>query len=203
MNSKTKNNKLQFKWPTLISCGILKNEVQNIIAKHQWPIQTRFLDSSLHIDLEKLSTALSRSLSKGGSSKLVLYGTCHPDMDNILASFRAKKIPGQNCVEFLLGRERFTKELASGAFFLFEDWAVRWEKISFQYFGNWEIMQEIFQSAHQYILCIRTPCSGNFEAFADQVSHRTGLPLVWEDVDLDQLESVLKNNLFKAIEEWA
>jgi len=180
----------------------LKNEIKKIIAKHNWPIKTRFLDSSLHIDLEKLSRVLSKSLLKDNTNKFVVYGTCHPKMDSILSSVNAKKIPGQNCVELLLGKERFTKELSKGAFFLFEDWAIRWEKISYEYFGNWEIMRDIFQSSHKYILCIRTPCSGNFEGFANQVSQRTGLPLVWENFDLDQFEKVLVSYLFKSIEEW-
>ena len=190
------------KWPTLISCGILKNEIKEILSKNDWPIQTRFLDSSLHINLDRLSHVLSKALSKDDTKKLVLYGTCHPKMDDILAGADAKKIPGQNCVEFLLGKERFTKELSKGAFFLFEDWAVRWEKISYEYFGNWEIMREIFQSCHKYILCIKTPCSGDYEESANKVSQCTGLPLVWEDFGLEQLEKVFVSNLHKATWEW-
>ncbi|MBF0233914.1 MAG: DUF1638 domain-containing protein [Desulfamplus sp.] len=188
-------------WPTLISCGILRNEIKQIIAKHNWPIKTRFLDSSLHIDLEKLSKVLTAALADSAASKLVVYGTCHPKIDDMLSANNAIRVPCQNCVELVLGRERFSKELEKGAFFLFEDWARRWDQISYRYFGNWEIMREIFKDAHQYILCIRTPCSGDFAEHAHQVSQRTGLPLFWEDFSLSHLESVLNDSLYKFIKE--
>lgn len=188
-------------WPTLISCGILRNEIKQIIAKHNWPIKTRFLDSSLHIDLEKLAKALSAALAKNDEHKLVVYGTCHPTIDDMLSANNAIRVPGQNCVELVLGRERFSKELEKGAFFLFEDWARRWDKISYSYFGNWEIMREIFMDAHKYILCIRTPCSGDYTKHAHKVSQRTGLPLFWEDFSLTHLEKVLNDSLFNSIKE--
>jgi len=184
------------KWPVFISCGILKNEIRQIISKHNWPVKSKFLDSSLHIDLEKLFKVLSGSLKKEDAQKLVIYGTCHPKMDDLLTTHHAVKVPGQNCVELLLGKERFSHELSKGAFFLFEDWARRWEEISFKYFGNWEIMREIFQDSHKYILCLKTPCSGDFKDKAEHVSQLTGLPLIWEKFDLINLENVLTESLF-------
>jgi len=184
----------------LICCGILKKEIKQLVEKNQWPIKSTFLDSSLHIDFEKLSNTLTRVLSKNQQKKLVVYGTCHPKMDEILSEANAVRTPGQNCVELLLGREKFSLELSKGAFFLFEDWAKRWEDISYNYFGNWDIMREIFQDAHKYILCIRTPCSGNFDTYANQVSLRIGLPLVWKDFKLDQLEKTLAKSVFELID---
>ena len=179
----------------MISCGILKNEIEQILDHYHWPVKTRFLDSSLHIDLEKLFKALSGSLKKDATRKLVVYGTCHPQINDLLAENNAIRVPCQNCVELLLGRDRFHTELSNGAFFLFEDWARRWEKISFKYFGDWTIMKEIFQDSHTHILCIKTPCSGDFKEEAEQVSRRTGLPLIWESVDLTNLETVLNKSL--------
>lgn len=188
-------------WPDLVSCGIFRKEIKLIIKQNNWPVNVRFLDSSLHIDLDKLSKKLTHALSKlKKQKKLVVYGTCHPKMDDFLLNANAARTCGQNCVELLLGKERFSSELSKGAFFLFEDWAKRWEKISYDYFGNWDIMQEIFQDAHKYILCIRTPCSGNFETYADQVSNRVGLPLIWGDFDLVQLEKILKDSIYKLLE---
>ncbi len=190
------------KWPDLISCGILKKEIKWVIAKNKWPVDVKFLDSSLHINLDRLSKVLTTALSKSGSNrKLVVYGTCHPKMDDFLLSGNAQRTCGQNCVEFLLGKKRFTDELSKGAFFLFEDWAKRWEKISYKYFGNWDIMKQIFQDAHNYILCIKTPCSGNYETFADQVSQYVGLPLKWEHFDLSELEKILKKSIYESLED--
>jgi len=181
----------------IVSCGILKNEIELILAGNKEQTATRFLDSSLHNDLDKLSRTLTTALEKEGEEtrKLVIYGTCHPQIDEIVNASNAIRTQGQNCVELLLGRQRFTEELSNGAFFLFEDWARRWEQISYRFFGNWELMKEIFQDSHTYILCIRTPCSGDYSEYASRVSERTGLPLVWEDFDLSRLESVITQSL--------
>lgn len=187
-------------WPVLISCGILKKEIKQLVHNNQWLVKLQFLDSSLHIDFDRLSKSLTRALSKKMDRKtLVMYGTCHPKMDDIIMQANAIRTPGQNCVEILLGRDRFTHELSKGAFFLFEDWARRWEKISYSYFGNWEIMREIFQDAHNYILCIKTPCSGNFENHANKVSLHLGLPLVWESIGLEYLEKTLESSIVEVI----
>lgn len=185
----------------LIACGILKREITYLVDKNRWPVKLRFLDSSLHIDLDQLSRSLKKALSrKHENRRLLVYGTCHPQMDDILQHYNALRTPAQNCVELLLGKQRFTSELSKGAFFLFEDWANRWETISYNYFGSWEIMKEIFQDAHTYLLCIKTPCSGDFEDRANQVSERLGLPIIWEDFGLDEIESILKENISKLME---
>lgn len=180
----------------LVCCGILKREIRHLVEKNQWPVQLKFLDSSLHVYLDKLSATLSASLDRyPDHEKLLVYGTCHPRMDEIVSTAGAVRTPGQNCVELLLGRERFSRELSQGAFFLFEDWARRWDKISYKYFGNREIMREVFQDAHTHILCIRTPYSERFDSHAANVSQRVGLPLTWEDVDLHHLEETLKKSI--------
>ncbi len=187
--------------PVLISCGILKREIKMLVQKNQWAVKLRFLDSSLHIDFDRLHKVLTGALSKErGQKKVLVYGTCHPRMDDLLLDAHAARTPGQNCVELLMGKERFTEELSRGAFFLFEDWARRWEEISYRYFKNWEVMREIFQDAHRYILCIRTPCSTNFETDARELSEWLGLPLVWEDFDLNQLEKTLQTSISRAME---
>ncbi|MFH1981401.1 MAG: DUF1638 domain-containing protein [Pseudomonadota bacterium] len=187
-------------WPEIVSCGILKREIRYLAYKNEWPVKLRFLDSSLHIDLEKLSKSLKRILSKNiNREKIVVYGSCHPQMDDILSSVNAVRTPCQNCVELLLGKREFTEKLSKGAFFLFEDWARRWEEISYGYFKNWDIMREIFQGAHNYILCIETPCSTDFKSYAKEISYKIGLPVVWGRYDLNRLERALKQSVLSSI----
>ncbi len=83
-----------------------------------------------------------------------------------------------------------------GAFFLLEDWALRWDAAISKAFGNKpEVVREIFQLSSRSLLCLRTPCSGNFELAAMDVSAKVGLPLRWMDVGLDNLETVLRQTL--------
>lgn len=181
---------------SLISCGIFKKEIQFLAEKKKWSVNLKFLDSSLHIYFDKLSKSVTGALSRApDKNKVLVYGHCHPMIDEMAKDGNAIRTPGQNCVELLLGKKRFTRELSKGAFFLFEDWAKRWNKISYKYFGDWEILREVFQDAHNYILCIETPCSEGFKKEAENVSHRTGLPLVWESFELDRLEKIIEHSL--------
>ena len=181
----------------LIACGIFRKEIELLVRKNRWTVKTRFLDSSLHVDFNKLSAALTSSLSRcREDTPLVVYGACHPRMETILADANAARTPGQNCVEIVLGRDRFTEEISKGAFFLFEDWAKRWEYTGFAPFNNSpDIMREIFQDAHKYLLAIRTPCSGNYKEEAENVSRLVGLPLFWTDVGLEHLEQTLSRSI--------
>ncbi|MDD5669710.1 MAG: DUF1638 domain-containing protein [Candidatus Omnitrophica bacterium] len=187
----------------LIGCGILKKEVLYLIGKNSWPLETVFFDSALHTDFEGLSHHLTSCLSHYSQRKtIVFYGACHPLMKNILEEAGTFRTAGQNCIEMLLGSTVFTEELSKGAFFLLEDWARSWDSVMNKTFGgNSEGMKEIFQEDRKYLLCLKTPCSGDFSSEAVEIGRKTGLPLVWRDVSLDNLESVLREAITRKTKE--
>lgn len=178
----------------LLGCGILQNEIRFLTEKNGWPLETFFLDSALHIDFDRLSLALTSALNhNAGRDVIVFYGACHPLMEMILDSAGTFRTEGQNCVEMLLGPERFTSELEQGAFFLLEEWARSWERIVTATFGtNRKAIQEMYQSERSYLLAVTTPCSNEFVAKAEEASRLVGLPLRWTEVSLDHLETVLQ-----------
>jgi hypothetical protein len=93
----------------------------------------------------------------------------------------------------LLGPERFTRELEQGAFFLLEEWAHHWEQIVTATFGtNRKVIREMYQGDRGYLLCVSTPCSGDFSAAAEEAGRLVGLPLRRIEVSLDHLEAVLQ-----------
>ena len=181
----------------LVGCGILKNEVNFLIRKNNWPFKTHFLCSSLHIDFEKLEKSLIKALNHyGNGPKAVIYGTCHPCMDDFIKQGNAQRTRGQNCVEHLLGKEQFDYHLERGAFFIMDDWASRWDFITGLAFGGTpEITREIFSAEHTYLLGLETPCSGNFRKKANEISEAINLPLKWLTVSLDHLEKNLTETL--------
>lgn len=184
----------------LLGCGILEKEITYLIKKNGWQLKTHFLDSSLHVNFDKLSKTLTAALKKEqGRNIIVFYGCCHPLMDKILEDAGTFRTVGQNCVDILLGYELFFEELSNGAFFLLEEWAVRWNQIM-KTFKNREILREIFQGDRKYLLCIRTACSDDFTAESEKVSDMVGLPVRWIDVSLDHLESVIQDAITKKIE---
>lgn len=179
----------------LVGCGILHKEVDYLIRKNGWKVETHFLDSALHNYLNKLSTQLNEALAseqREGREALVFYGACHPRMDDILHKHHTLRTQGQNCIVMLLGYEKFMEELSKGAYFLLEEWALTWEPMISEAFGdNLEVVREIFHGSHKYMIAIRTPCSDDFTAAAQAAARFVDLPLVWMETDLEHLESVL------------
>lgn len=178
----------------LLGCGILQKEVRFLINRNGWPLETCFIDSALHIDFDKLSRALIAALDHHrGRHPIVFYGACHPQMELILDAAGTFRTRGQNCVEMLLGPELFLRELEQGAFFLLDEWAMHWERIVTATFGtNREVIREMYRGERNYLLCISTPCSGDFKGEAEAAGRLVGLPLRWMDVSLEHLESVLQ-----------
>jgi len=178
----------------LMGCGILQREVDYLIRKNNWPLETLYFDSALHVDFNKLDRCLTSSLAEHDKDDvIVFYGTCHPLIDDITMKAHACRTRGQNCVEMLLGVDVFTEELSNGAYFLLEDWARRWKSIMMQTFGtqNMKVIKEIFRGDRTYLLGLRTCCSGDFTVEAESAARMMDMPLKWRDVDLDHLESVL------------
>lgn len=179
----------------LVGCGILRKEVEFLIARNGWAVETRFLDSALHNYFNRLYSQLDGALDgieADHRDSIVFYGSCHPRMDGILEKHHTVRTRGQNCIVMLLGYEQFMEELGKGAYFLLEDWALTWEPMITQAFGSRpEVVREIFHSSHKYMVAIRTPCSSDFTAAAEAAARFVDLPLMWMDASLDHLEAVL------------
>ncbi len=179
----------------MVGCGILHKEVDFLIKKNGWNVETQFLASSLHNYFDRLHSELNESLAfneEKGRETVVFYGACHPRMDDILHNHHTHRTQGQNCIVMLLGFDTFMEELSNGAYFLVEDWALTWEPMLTECFGkNVSVVREIFHSSHKMIMGLRTPCSTDFTAAAQAAADFVDLPLVWRDVSLDHLESVL------------
>lgn len=183
----------------LVGCGILHKEIDYLVRKNGWQVETQFLDSALHNYLGKLSDQLNAVLSadeQQGRDTVVFYGCCHPQIDKILEDHRTLRTQGQNCIVMLIGYEIFMQELEKGAYFLLEDWALTWEPMITKCFGNKpSVIREIFHSSHKYMTAIRTPCASDFTQAAEAAAAFVDLPLHWMDADLSHLESVIAEAL--------
>ncbi|MBS1143033.1 MAG: hypothetical protein H6R14_439 [Proteobacteria bacterium] len=184
---------------TIVGCGILHKEVDWLVKKNGWQVETQFLDSALHNYLNKLSEQLNAALTADeaqGRDTVVFYGCCHPQIDNILEKHHTLRTEGQNCIVMLIGYDKFMEELEKGAYFLLEDWALTWEPMLTKCFGsNKAVLREIFHSSHKFMTAIRTPCSGDFTQAAEAAAAFVDLPLQWMDADLSHLESVIADAL--------
>lgn len=185
--------------PVLVGCGILSREIQHLIAKNDWSLDTHFLAASLHNYLDRLDQQLNQALCSveaRGQRSIVFYGVCHPLMDRFIAQHHSQRVAGQNCVAILLGYPRFMQALQDGAYFLLEDWALNWQTTLRATFGaNPAVAREIFRGSHRYVLALRTPCSSDFSTDAMAVAEYVDLPLRWETVELTELERTLAEAL--------
>ncbi|MDD2850729.1 MAG: DUF1638 domain-containing protein [Desulfuromonadaceae bacterium] len=182
--------------PLIISCGIIKREIEFIIRCNGWNIECFFLPSTLHFDFDLLHKSLTAALARfPGRHAVVLYGACHPAIDRIVEQGGGTRISCQNCVEMLLGHEEFTRTLAEGSYFLLEEWAQHWDDILERTFGGDRIAREIFQADRSSLVALHTPCSADFIAQAETAAASIGLPLRHVQVPLDHLEKLLKKTL--------
>jgi hypothetical protein len=183
----------------MVGCGILHKEVDFLIKKNGWNVETQFLASALHNYFDQLYNQLNDTLTfdeSKGRETIVFYGACHPRMDDILTKHHTHRTQGQNCIVMLLGFEKFMEELSNGTYFLVEDWALTWEPMLTECFGkNPAVVREIFHSSHKMIMALRTPCSTDFTAAAQAAADFVDLPLIWKDVSLDHLEAVLLESI--------
>jgi hypothetical protein len=179
----------------MVGCGILHKEVDFLVKKNGWNVETQFLASALHNYFDKLYQQLDGALDadeQAGRQTVVFYGACHPRINDILDKHHTLRTQGQNCIVMLLGYDKFMDELSQGAYFLLEDWALTWEPMITQCFGNnLAVIREIFHSSHKYMIAIRTPCSGDFTVAAEKAAAFVDLPLIWLDADLAHLEAVI------------
>ena len=75
--------------PILISCGILRKEIENLIEQKKIDVETIFLDPGLHVVYTKLEkeilTTLERALDLPNNGIIVVYGDmCHPRIKRIV-----------------------------------------------------------------------------------------------------------------------
>ena len=188
----------------LVGCGILRNEVDYLVRKNGWQIETHWLHSALHNYFDRLHKELDAGLKHQedrGKRTIVFYGACHPRMDQLLEKHHTCRTSGQNCIVMLIGYEKFMEELGKGAYFLLEDWARTWEPMITEYFGsNLAVVREIFHDSHNKMIAIRTPCSTDFTAAAEAAARFVDLPLEWMDTDLEHLEDVLADAIVECDE---
>ncbi len=116
---------------TCIACSVFREPLDILRRNGDFDLPVRYLDSMLHIRPERLCHRLESitevELSRG-NKVLLLYGDCHAHMVDQQGRPGVRRVVGANCVEILLGRDRFRRLRKEGAFFLSAEWATRWRE---------------------------------------------------------------------------
>jgi len=99
------------KKPLLISCGILKNEIQKLIETGQLDVDVNYLSAKLHYDYKLLERALKGTFEKVHNhpdrNVIVVYGDVCLGFDyeikKLVETYGIVKVDALNCVDCLLG----------------------------------------------------------------------------------------------------
>jgi Protein of unknown function (DUF1638) len=104
--------------PLLISCGILKPEIEALIEGKKILAEAIFLNKYLHMDYQKLQDALKSSLRKHSEEKpVVIYGDLclgfNNEMNALMAEYDIVKVDALNCIDCLLGERELSENDAA------------------------------------------------------------------------------------------
>ncbi len=114
----------------VLSCGILKAELNALSPSILRHLEIVLLDSILHMRPQDLESGLRRLLdSEPVGPAILAFGDCAPGMREICQRPGLLRLPGINCCEIVLGRERFRELRRQGTFLFMPEWTVRWREI--------------------------------------------------------------------------
>ena len=189
-----------------IACSVFRVELEALQEQGLLDSAIRFLDSSLHMSPTKLQTRMVPLVEEElghGHRVLLVYGDCHVYMTDLAQRTGVTRIQGHNCCEILLGRDRYRRLLAEGAFFLFPEWAQRWRRTLSQLLDlNKALTVEMMREGHSKLTYLDTGVRQVPVEELKGCSDYFGLPYEVEDVSLEHLLRVISHAREAARTPW-
>ncbi len=190
--------------PLLISCGILRKEIEKLIEQKKLDVDTCFLDPGLHVvyaELEKeLTSTLEKSKDHAENGIIVVYGDmCHPRIKKIVKKYsNTVKVDALNCIDCLLGGHKKLLEADPKGchFILSPGWMPSNLKKSKYFRGifdwNMEGVKEMFEHLNGIIIIDSLDNLDELESDIEEFSIHTGLQVKnTKSVGLDGLKAVI------------
>lgn len=196
--------------PLLISCGILRKEIEKLIEEQSLDVEPYFLDAGLHVvysELEKeLTSALEESTEHAPNGIIVVYGDlCHPRIKKIVKKYsNAIKVDALNCIDCLLGGHQKLLQADPNCdhFYLSPGWMPSnlkknvWFREIFDW--NMEGIKEMFRHLAGIIVIDSLENLDEFKNDIEEFSQHTGLQVKnRKTVGLDGLKTVIDEAIKK------
>ncbi|OGP63562.1 MAG: hypothetical protein A2V65_07675 [Deltaproteobacteria bacterium RBG_13_49_15] len=187
------------KKPFVVSCGILKDEMQELIKTGQLDVDMRYLGTGLHYNYEHLKNALDSALQDASGNQrgkgIVIYGDVCMGFDQQIKDLVNKhgfvKVDALNCIDCLLGGKGELLKLDPNhrAFFLTPGWIRFWERL--------ERSKEDLRNRYSMLDGLMILDSlGNLDELKDkieEISRHTGLQVIKrKEVGLEGLRHVVE-----------
>jgi hypothetical protein len=190
--------------PLLISCGILRKEIEKLIKQNKIDVEPLFLDAGLHVvyaELEKAITdALEKTKDHAENGIIVVYGDmCHPRLKKVVRRYRNTiKVDALNCIDCLLGGHKnlLLADPKCSHFYLSSGWMPSNLKKN-KYFNeifNWNMegVKQQFQHLNGLIIIDSLYNLDELNKDIEEFSYHTGLKVkAIKSVGLDGLKSVI------------
>ena len=184
--------------PCLISCGILKKEIEKLVEEGSLDVDPYFLNEGLHSDYNRLERVLTGALEKhhkdlGGV--VVVYGDLclgfNNEMRGLMGRYGVVKVDALNCIDCLLGGRGKLLEVDPKHEYLFLNPA--WIKFSDRLkMGSREEARRLFSALRGIVLLDSLGDLNDYRERIDDLSDYTGLPILErKEVGLGGLKGVL------------
>jgi hypothetical protein len=179
-----------------LSCGVLRAELQELHRRGAIDGELLFLDSMLHMDppaLEARLTDLLKERPKSAACLILVYGDCSAGMLDLVRNYRVGRVPVINCVQLLVGKERYRQLMREEAFVVLPEWSHRWEHIVKDELGlNQVVAHGLIGENRKVLVYLDTGLAPVPEEHLRAFSAYTGLP--WR-VDVVELDAMLASLL--------
>ncbi len=186
--------------PAILSCAVLRREVETIVRRRRWDVSVDNIGSILHHDPERLGTTLAEAVDRlcvAGRPVVLVYGdACCPAMRGIGSRPGVERLPGRDCIAMLLGEAAYQEQRRDGTLFILPEWAPHWRAMFVdQAAPGSGPTREVLTAQHRRLVYLDTglvpvpgPELAAFAAFAR-------LPLETRPISLDVLEQALEGAL--------
>lgn len=185
--------------PCIVSCGILKKEIEHLLEKGDIDAEVHFLSEKLHMDYNRLDRGLNAALKKyqkqSPQGVIVVYGdVClgfNGEMKRLIDQHDVVKVDALNCIDCLLGGKGKLLEMDPDHKYLFLNPAfIQFtEKIR----GETKAMtREMFSMLDGIILLDAMGDLDEYRSKIDEIAAYTGLPILKrKNIGLMNLKNVL------------
>lgn len=182
----------------LISCGIVKEEVDAALRDEGLRVPIVYLAPAPCINPGALEKQLNRALERSmavAEEAVVLIGLCHRDIDAILARYRARRLPINDCFDAILGPRRKELDREANTFYTLPSWLRHWKRALMDKLGWNDVDARQNFGLYERIALL----DAGVQPFSDEEVLEffdfTGVPIDVMKVDLMPLRKMLRESL--------
>lgn len=182
----------------IVSCGSLKRELEAVLAQEGGQAKLYFIAPAPCIDYDSMERGLRRVLKRAQEEcrrVVVVIGRCHPHIDQIVASFGARRVEMDNCFDALLGGR--SRQIVSqvNTFFTTPAWLKQWRRFRAKGVDWDEITFRQNFGVYRRILLLDSGTTPFEDEDVLRLFDETGVEVEVMPIDLSGLAQVLRPHL--------